>query len=239
MDYDGNQKLAPQMRYQTSMNAEPQRNENYVEPVLSTPEGGDTSGVGSSSAIQDNRDSSIIENAITTIRNSIASDSDEDRYWNNIIADLLDLNPNDPSLPYTQAATVFSRNNAGALWRGLEERQRRAIGDAIKAYHKSMAPAPQGSTSSVNPEPLLDPSNGNAVGLGALREALEKSIFTEFVNAHEAVGDIVDKENLMRSIQSMEDQDIMDTVEAIRKACRDKTTKVLMLDANGNLMEGC
>ena len=32
MDYDGNQKLTPTMRYQTSMNAEPQRNENYVEP---------------------------------------------------------------------------------------------------------------------------------------------------------------------------------------------------------------
>lgn len=32
IEYDINQKLAPTMRYQTSMNAEPQRNENYVEP---------------------------------------------------------------------------------------------------------------------------------------------------------------------------------------------------------------
>ena len=31
IDYDGNQKLAPQMRYQTSLNAVPQRNENYAE----------------------------------------------------------------------------------------------------------------------------------------------------------------------------------------------------------------
>jgi hypothetical protein len=224
------------------MNAKPERNEDYVEPVLSTPEGGDTSEVGGSSSIQDNRDSSIIKNAITTLRNSIASDSDEDRYWNNIIADLLDLNPSNPSLPYTQAATVFSRNNAGAIWRSLKEEQRRAIGDAVKAYHKSTAaaqPASGSTDNNVSSESLIESGNGNAGGLGALREALEKSIFTEFVNAHEAVGDIVDKENLMRSIQSMEDQDIMDTVEAIRKACRDKTTKVLMLDANGNLMEGC
>lgn len=142
MDYDGNQKLSPQMRYQTSLDAIPQRNENYIEPA------------------------------------------------NNEV---------------TEPMTSTGVSN----------------GDGQNA------------------EPLIDQSNGNAGGLGVLRAALEKSIFTEFVNAHEAVGDIVDKENLMRSIQSMEDQDIMDTVEAIRKACRDKTTKVLMLDAEGNLMEGC
>jgi hypothetical protein len=236
IEYDINQKLAPTMRYQTSMNAEPQRNENYVEPLSATSEV-TTGGLGS--AVQDNRDRSIIENAVATIRNSMASNPDEDRYWNNIISDLLNLNPDDPSLPYSQAAVVFTQNHAGALWRNLSEQQRKSIGNAVREYHRSTVPATQDPIGSVNPEPLLDPSNGNTGGLGALREALEKSIFTEFVNAHEAVGDIVDKENLMRSIQSMEDQDIMDTVEAIRKACRDKTTKVLMLDANGNLMEGC
>jgi hypothetical protein len=208
------------------MNAQPQRNEDYVEPVQDTSE----------EMPQDNRDSSIILNAVSNLRGSVIDTTVE---WDNILDGLLKLSPTDPSPAFTQAAHVFIQNGAAAYWKSLEESQRKAIGDAVRDYHKSTLPIQQGPSSSSSLEPLIDVPNGNAKGLGALRESLEKAIFTEFVNAHEAIGDIVDKEGLMRNIQAMEDQDITDTVEAIRKACRDKTTKILMLDEHGNLMEGC
>lgn len=227
MDYDGNQKLSPQMRYQTSLDAVPQRNEDYVEPVQDTSE----------EMPQDNRDSSIILNAVSNLRGSVIDTTVE---WDSILDGLLKLSPTDPSPAFTQAAHVFIQNGAAAYWKSLEESQRKAIGNAVRDYHKSTLPIQQGTFNSNNSsEPLIDVLNGNAKGLGALRESLEKAIFTEFVNAHEAIGEIVDKEGLMRNIQSMEDQDIMDTVEAIRRACRDKTTKVLMLNEEGKLMEGC
>ena len=242
--YDVTQKLAPSMRYQTSLDAIPQRNKNYVEPADDeviepmTP-----TEASNGSTIQDNRDSSIIENAIATLRDSIASDPDEDRYWRNITADLLDLDPNSPDLTYTKIAKVFAHNSAGAIWKGLKESQRRAIEDAVKEYFKSTATSqPSNSISdSNNPEPLTDQSNGNAGGLGALRYSLEDAIFTEFVNANKAAGNIMmaeDKENLRRHLQGLNDQDIMDTINAIRRACRDGNG-VLMLSADGELMEGC
>lgn len=230
IDYDGNQKLSPQMRYQTSMNAQPQRNKDYVEPSSPSPE--ETEPV-----TQDNRDASIIENAVSNLRYSVIDTTVE---WDNILDGLLKLSPTDPSPAFTQAAHVFMQNGAAAYWKSLEESQRKAIGNAVRNYHKSNVSVQQGPSNSNNSsEPLIDVPNGNAKGLGALRESLEKSIFIEFVNAHEAIGEIIDKEGLMRNIQAMEDQDIMDTVEAIRRACRDKTTKILMLDENGELMEGC
>ena len=146
MEYDRNQKLTPVMRYQTSMNAEPQRNENYVEPEQFV--------------------------------------------------------PNDEGTQPSSQET---------------------------------------SSGSDNSEPLTDASNGNANGLGAIRQTLENAIFTEFVNAQEAAGNTMmaeDKEGLMQRLKSFSDQDIMDTVNAIRTACRNGQG-VLMLSADGELMQGC
>ena len=233
VEYDINQKLAPTMRYQTSMNAEPQRNENYAEPSPST------SDEGLSSATQDNRDASIIENAIANLRNNAPADANVN--WEDITEKLLDLNPNDPSIPFTQAATTFINNGAGTFWRGLKEPQRKAMGDAVRDYHKSNVSAQQGSSSPSSSEPATDASNGNASGLNAMRQSLEDAVFNDYIEGlrmrDQGAVTQAQIDGIRNLLKSQSFDDLMDTVNALRQACR--KNGVLMLDDNGNPMMGC
>ena len=215
IDYDGNQKLTPQMRYQTSLDAEPQRNEDYVESSSSSPEE-------TGSMAQDNRDASIIENAMSNLRNSVPANSNIN--WEDITEKLLSLNPNDPSLPFSQAAMTFINNGAGAFWRSLREPQRKAIGDAVRDYHKSNVSAQQGSSSSNSSEPATDAPNGNAGGLNAMRQSLEDAIFNDYIEGlrmrdQGAVSE-AQIEGIRNLIKAQSFDDLMDTVTALRQACR-------------------
>ena len=183
-------------------------------------------------------DATDIIDVLNNIRESVTSSgltSGMSLRWNQIRDKVLSIRENTQIGVWRQLAGIIPNK----IWRNLTEQQRRDLADAVVSYNNPTVFSR--AASSTDPEPLTDQSNGNAIGLGALRHSLEDAIFTEFVNANEAAGNIMmaeDKENLRRHLQGLNDQDIMDTINAIRRACRDGNG-VLMLSADGELMEGC
>jgi hypothetical protein len=248
--YDDTKELKPALRYQSSMSVMTNRNNDYTEPPRSSslpyemPAG--DNGTGNNNAT---KDSSIIENALAEVRSKIQGQDSTD--WDGLFNDLLNIKEIDAkarSTAFTAAAHAFAKNGGMKTWRdAFTEEDRVSIADAIVAYHKSSAPvvdgtAGQGQGSS--PEPLTGPVNGNASGLGMTREAMEEKIFNEFYNAFLKNGFLLPeqkekfKEGLYRDMGNASDQQLRDQILAINKACRDGE-HVLMLNAKGNLVEGC
>ena len=232
IEYDGNKKLSPQMRYQTSMQAVPTRNTNYVAPAPTTSER-------RSPDLEDNRDPSIIINAISNLRNSVP---DQTVNWDAIRDDLLNVNPADFISTFTRAAGIFLKNGAATFWRNIKESQRKAIADALNDYNKSNVTSGQTSPSPVNPTPesLIERGNGNANGINMSRQQMEDYIFSEYVKAVEAKeGPLApeDKQNMRAEMSQGSDEDIAIAVQMIRKACRQNG--IMVLDEEGNPMQGC
>ena len=111
---------------------------------------------------------------------------------------------------------------------------------------ESSTPAATGVTPSNNPSEVMatpspiEPSNSSKPNLSALRQMAEEYIFNEMVKAIEAKNGSMaaeDKQAMRAAISNSSDQDLNDTVEELKKACRENG--VIMLDADGNPMMGC
>ena len=90
------------------------------------------------------------------------------------------------------------------------------------------------------PESPTEPKNSGNGNLDALRQMAEDYIFNEFVKAVERKNGAMtaeDKQGLRNTIAKSSTEDLNDTVDAIRKACRENG--VMMLDEKGNPMKGC
>lgn len=90
------------------------------------------------------------------------------------------------------------------------------------------------------PESPTEPKNSGNGNLDALRQMAEDYIFNEFVKAVEKKNGAMtaeDKQGLRDTIAKSNTEDLNDTVDAIRKACRENG--VMMLDEEGNPMMGC
>ena len=105
----------------------------------------------------------------------------------------------------------------------------------------SMTPTEASNSDGQYAEPLTDQSNGNAGGLNAMRQSLEDAIFNDYIEGlrmrdQGAVSE-AQIEGIRSSLKSSSFDDLMDTVTALRQACR--KNGVLMLDDQGNPMMGC
>lgn len=72
------------------------------------------------------------------------------------------------------------------------------------------------------------------------RQQMEETIFDEFIKGYERIGTVFmpeDKENLKKSLHTYSENDLRDTIDALRIACRENN--IVMMDAQGNLLEGC
>lgn len=90
------------------------------------------------------------------------------------------------------------------------------------------------------PESPIDSKNTGNGNLDALRQMAEDYIFNEFVKAVERKNGTMtaeDKQGLKNTIIKSSTEDLNDTVDVIRKACRENG--VMMLDDEGNPMMGC
>lgn len=106
---------------------------------------------------------------------------------------------------------------------------------------ESMTSTEASNGDSQNTEPLIDQSNGNAGGLNAMRQSLEDAIFNDYIEGLKmrdqgAVSE-AQIEGIRNLIKAQSFDDLMDTVTALRQACR--KNGVLMLDDQGNPMMGC
>lgn len=92
--------------------------------------------------------------------------------------------------------------------------------------------------SGVSPEPN-EPSNGGG-NTEDIRQNLENAFFTDFVQAiirKNGSKDAEDIAGLKDTVSKASTEDLQDTVNALKQACRDNG--VLMLDKDGNPMMGC
>lgn len=72
------------------------------------------------------------------------------------------------------------------------------------------------------------------------REAAISEISQEMIKAYKAAGLMMEEESgskIIAALEAQSDQNLSDTIEAIRKACR--KDGILLLDADGNLLQGC
>ena len=106
---------------------------------------------------------------------------------------------------------------------------------------ESMTPTKASNGEGQNVEPLTDQSNGNAGGLNAMRQSLEDAVFNDYIEGLKMrdQGAISEAqiEGIRNLIKTQSFDDLMDTVNALRQACR--KNGVLMLDDQGNPMMGC
>jgi hypothetical protein len=222
IEYDGTEKLTPQMRYQTSMDAKPQRNEIPVEdePIESM-----TPTVVSNSS----QYSAAVHNALEVIKPQGAD-------WGAVEEAVLNIDGISRLSVWPRLASVIPN------WRNITEQQRRAIADALIEYNKAPETSiPSGTDGSASPESLIERGNGNANGIGTFARAYEQQIFDEFVAARNAsaLGPMSEqeKQEMANQLRGASDEDLDIMVSNIRYACR--KNGVLMLDANGNLLQGC
>jgi len=87
---------------------------------------------------------------------------------------------------------------------------------------------------------LTDPSNSQGVNINMTRQQMEDYIFDEYVKAIEAKNGPMapeDKQGLRMSLSQKGSNDLAIGIQMIRQACRENG--VMMLDAEGNPMQGC
>ena len=115
------------------------------------------------------------------------------------------------------------------------------MGDAVRDYHKSNVSSQQSTSSPSSSEPATDAPNGNSNGLNAVRQSIEDAIFDDYVEGlrmrDQGAVSQAQIDGIRNLLKSQSFDDLMDTVNALRKACR--KNGVLMLDDDGNPMMGC
>lgn len=222
IEYEGNKKLTPQMRYQISMSAEPQRNKIPVddEPIESM-----APTVGSNSS----QYNAAVHNALEAVKPQGAD-------WSAVEEAVLNIDGIFRLSVWPKLASVVPN------WRNITEQQRRAIANALTEYNKVPELRASSSTDgNVSPESLIERGNGNANGIGTFVRAYEQQIFDEFVAARNAsaLGPMSEqeKQEMANQLRGASDEDLDIMVSNIRYACR--KNGVLMLDADGNLLQGC
>ena len=104
-----------------------------------------------------------------------------------------------------------------------------------------MIPTEASNGNGIGTEPATDASNGNANGLNAMRQSLEDAIFNDYIEGlkmrDQGAVSQAQIDGIRTLLKSQSFDDLMDTVNALRQACRKKG--VLMLDGDGNPMMGC
>jgi hypothetical protein len=98
----------------------------------------------------------------------------------------------------------------------------------------------------VSPESLIERGNGNANGLGTLRQSLENDIFNEYYRSMVKYGFIAPEQvqETQATIQAMRnklanasDAEIMNEIQKIKLGCRENG--VLMMNDKGDFVQGC
>lgn len=106
---------------------------------------------------------------------------------------------------------------------------------------ESMTPTEASNGNGIDSEPATDAPNGNASGLNAMRQSLEDAIFNDYIEGlrmrDQSAVSQAQIEGIRALLKTQSFDDLMDTVTALRQACR--KNGVLMLDDQGNPMMGC
>lgn len=105
---------------------------------------------------------------------------------------------------------------------------------------ESMTQTVASNGNTVEQSPLTEASNSNGVDVNMTRQQMEDYIFEEYIRAVEATNGPMapeDKQGVRNKLSQNTDEDLSTAIEMIRKACR--KNGVMMLDENGNPMQGC
>ena len=110
-----------------------------------------------------------------------------------------------------------------------------------EAAIESMTPTEASNGNGIGKEPATDTPNGDASGLDAMRQSLEDAIFNDYIEGlrmrDQGAVSQAQIDGIKTLLKSQSFDDLMDTVTALRQACR--KNGVLMLDDQGNPMMGC
>ena len=106
---------------------------------------------------------------------------------------------------------------------------------------ESMASTETSNGNGIGTEPATDAPNGNANGLNAMRQSLEDAVFNDYIEGlkmrDQGAVTQAQIDGIRNLLKSQSFDDLMDTVTALRQACR--KNGVLMLDDDGHPMMGC
>jgi hypothetical protein len=234
IEYDGVQKLTPQMRYQTSMFAEPERNEDYINDIsidIMTPtqaSNGSNLRTGDSSTVIDALKAfEDIDNAIGLVSGTVN--------WNDIRSKVLGIRATTQMDAWNELTKVIPNK----LWKGVDEKQRKDLANAVVVYNT--VPASSESIPSVAPESFTEQSNSQGVNTSMTRQQMEDYIFDEFIKAVETKNGSAmpaeDKQSMRAMLSQNDEADLATAVQMIKQACR--KNGVMRLDDQGNPMQGC
>ena len=190
-----------------------------------------------------NKDSSSVMEAFNAIKQQ-AKDNELEQYadWDKNMEKILNLNfeKDLDNLTFDDVYDAVEDIMRGRAWRKSSEELKDNLVSTVLDYYKN--PTYLNPISSTKPESSVE--GGESITLPAsVREYLEDTIIKEMVKAQEKYfGTTMMQEGIQKMKEGMSqdysDQDIIDTVEAIKKACKDGEG-VIMLDEKGNMMQGC
>ena len=247
-EYDNHKKMAPSMRYQAYYGEanEDLNHAEYVRTEATKDEVSETSTDTNSEVSLENRDPSSVIEALDAIK-QFASDNGlkPTTDWDSIQEQLLNLdlreavkNTEDYDVDELWDAVEDIMTNNRKIWRKSNEDMKESLVSAIYNFNKNPTYLPTGS-----PVQAEDP-NADITSLvipDGARQYLEETIAREFIAAVEmSQGEEMQPEDiqgLKQKIHSSSDQDIMDTINDLKEACR--KDGVVMLDKDGNMMKGC
>ena len=246
LEYDNTKKMAPSMRYQAYYGEtnEDLSHAEYVRTETPTLDTAESSEDNTSEVSLENRDPSSVIEALNNIK-QFANDNDFDtsKDWDAIQEQLLNLDLREEvkdakDYDVDEVWDAVENIVKGRAWRKSSEEMKETLISAIFDYNKNPTYLPTES-----PVQAEDP-NANTTSLTiheGTRQYLEEAIAREFIAAVEmSHGEKMlpeDIEGLKRQIHSSSDQDIMDTINDLKEACR--KDGVVMLDKDGNMMKGC
>jgi hypothetical protein len=239
IEYDGNKKLAPKMRYQTSMQAVPTRNTNYVAPEPVDPfDQRHANNTGTQSNQPQLGDSSEIQRVLDDIK--AYQGGREHPQLQSAFNKMLKITNTDMAEIANIVREIAWPEGYARRVKMSTELENRLIEAIYNRNNNTQTAGPSNSNFGASPESLIERGNGNANGINMSRQQMEDYIFDEYVKAVEAKeGPLApeDKQNMRAEMSQGSDEDIAIAVQMIRKACRQNG--IMVLDEEGNPMQGC
>lgn len=237
VEFDGGRKLTPQIKYKSSMDAEPQRNLDYIpdpEPQGST----GTPGITTSS-------DPVVNNVMEEIRNSLKEKNPAQ--LERVLAEVDAITSKESPMISITISELFKSNDStrgfGRVSETLLDKLKQAIYNRNNNSSMPASPAPSNdsgsSDNSMTPEnPTGTDPQGDLIDLG--RKFLEDSIIKTYIKALTyKFGAMSEKqiEDLKANVRSQSTRDLADTVRDLRKACVENG--VVMLNDQGDPVMGC
>lgn len=239
--YDNGQKINASMKYQSSIDAIPQRNLDYKEPespkTFEEITKGNSSQTGNDNGISEDliANSSEVLEVLDKIK-SAQGDTPHAKMQEQLNK-MLQIAAVDEMGIYKSIRELAWPNDTSRDHRyvKLSDDLLDALAEAI--YNRNIAMASQGSN--VNPESSdnSNSGNGNINPIEMSRQEMEDEIFNAFVNQNPHMQQ-EDKAALKNDLKLRPKQDLIDTVKAIRAEHKDGEN-VKMKDDKGNDTIGC